>query len=353
MNYTELRRLIQIQKQGGASLEEAQKFIGELVKSNGYMPVEQAYAEVELLFHSSRQRSISQELSDWLLVTSGYFSVTSCYKELQAVTKQDKSAIRTALHRLVEAKYLVRHSTRDGLYRRAETSSQDIDWKNADPTKTLPLAFPFGLEKFMDCLRQDIYVVAGVKSSGKTSFAHNFIKMNQNNPDLPQPIFLFSSEGSAQTLHKRLRAHDDMGIDDWTFRPKRKTTDFADAIVKDHINIIDYLEPPGGEYKLMVEEIRRIYENLGDGIALICLQKDYTRDIARGGYGTIEKASLYLVLDRLADGGEVATVKECKNWKGKSNPYGLKIYYKVAQQGAKLIKLREQWRTPKLEMGED
>ena len=112
------------------------------------------------------KRNWHQEVKEWAAVTTGYFSVTSCYFELQAVTIQDKGAIRIALMRLKGEEMIESHPTKNGWYRRIERDCEVIDWQNA-PTVEMPLKFPLGIEEYVKIYPKSIIMVAGKSDAGK------------------------------------------------------------------------------------------------------------------------------------------------------------------------------------------
>ena len=55
-----------------------------------------------------------------------------------------------------------------------------------------------------------------------------------------------------------------------------------------------------GEYFKIASSIRDIYDALGEGVAMVAIQKKRNSEMAFGGEATNQKARLYLVLDFLA-----------------------------------------------------
>lgn len=312
-----VKRYIKALKIGGYSQDEAKEFIELLIQNNGYkVDSMQALLQIETIYKMGRERSLAHEITEWAMGASGWWDTKALDIELRILGQSDKGNRRFVLHSLIEQGILERHPKRNGVYRRIEVDSRSIDWKNADPRNVLDVKFPFELHRYIKTFPGTIGIVAGSKEEGKTAFADNFILLNQNNPALPQPIYLFTSEGVEEEMHERF-LNFGIPIDDWTFEAKRRTTDFADAIVKDHINVIDYLEQRGGEYYLIRDEIAKISDNLGNGYCLICLQKPPGRDYGLGGYGTTEKCRLYLTMDN-----KTLKILYAKSYKGKINPKG-------------------------------
>ena len=332
-----VKRYIKALKIGGYSENEAKGLVELLIQNNGYqMDLMQALLQIETIYHLGRERNLSQEVNDFVVGTKGWWNTRALDTELHIANKDDKTNRRVILHRLVESRILERHPKKNGEYRRPDVDSESIDWKNADPRNVMDIKYPFELHRYVKTFPKTIAVVAGEKSEGKTAFADDFIRLNQNNPDLPQPIYLFSSEGVEEEMHERF-LNFGVPINDWTFEAKRRTTDFADAIVKDHINVIDYLEIRGGEYYLVRDEIAKIYDNLGRGFCLVCIQKSPGKELGLGGAGTMERCRLYVTLQK-----RTLTIMDAKNYKGKINPRGWKWRFNLDEtHGAGFTKIQQ------------
>jgi len=340
----EIRTILIWAIQSQASWEMIEQVLKILPLDMQFCALEQYKELYDSLYLSepSGYGSFMLKIRDWIASSKGYFNVTLLDKELEIKEAKARVARRVALHRLVEKGELERHPERNGIYRLIERNATAIKWQNADPERTLKVALPFGLEQHVTVLPGDIIVLAGVKGAGKTALVNEFIKNNMDDPDLPLPIYLWCSEGSEVEIHRRRRKHE-IPLEAWKDIISRRTQNFKDVIVKDYINIIDYLEIRGGEYYLIRDEIAEIYERLGDGLCLIVLQKPFGRELGLGGQASIERSRLYLSVDK-----GILTVIDAKNWEGAFNPNGLKIYFKITD-GTKILKIREEWRYEKEE----
>jgi hypothetical protein len=352
MDYKEVKNLIWVQRQGGLPKEQAKLVIDSVVRNDGKMNVDMAARMVDEIYLAGTRKPMPDRIDDILAVTSGYFSVTDCYKELQAVTEQDKGAIRVDLYRRYKRGDLERHKTKSGWYRLPNKESLTVDWKKADPKNTLDMALPFGLHKHIKIFPKNIGVGAGTKSAGKTAFVNDFIKLNQNNPNLPQPIWLWTSEGSPEEIRSRFDLHEDMAIDDWNFQCEFRTLNFADVIKPDHINVVDYLRVAEGEFFKVGDEISLIADKLNRGFCLVMIQKDIHKELGVGAGRTLDAARFYFTLNK-AYPNNVLNVIDVKNWRNSCvasdgqtvqlhNPNGLKIHYKLVA-GTKFIKVKEDW----------
>ena len=284
----------------------------------------------DLAYDSSVSISWTMKVREWVNDCNGKFNVTECYNELQAVTANDKTAIRVALSRLVKEKILERDEQKNGVYRLLKQDLEPIDFEDA-PTDVLSFKWPLGLEEMVNIYGKNIIVIAGCKDAGKTAFMLNAARMNMDKFN----IHYFSSEMGRQELKIRLQEFDEplasfKQIDFW-----ERASDFADVIKPNDINIIDFMEIHENHY-ILGKWLKDIYDKLDKGIAIVAIQKDFGANLGRGGYSTIEKPRMYVNLE-----AGIAEIKVGKNWAKKDrNPKGLKKQYKLVA-GAKFIEESE------------
>jgi hypothetical protein len=271
-------------------------------------------------FNRKEQRSgkLSDEVKEWVSVTNGYFSVTDCYKALQVVTAAEQNNVRVQLHRLMKAGVIEKFGNKDGQFRLIDKDVDALNWKTAT-TKPMDISWPFCIEELVNSYPGNIAVVAGAPNSGKSAFIFNFIRQNMKKHE----VHLFSSEGGAEELHMRLSKFG-LPLDEWTFNAWDRGSNFADVIRPGAINIIDYLEIHDEFYKVG-GLLKDISDRLGDGFALICLQKNKGKDEGLGGMRGLEKPRLYMAMDY----GSLKIVKG-KSWASReNNPNGQTIRFKI------------------------
>jgi len=300
-----------------------------------YPEIERLALVENILFRVySKERNLSGDLHDWVMQQDGNFSVTSCYKEQHIATKEHKSAVRMALHRMVKDGILEKHSNRSGVYRRVNAKAEKIDYMK-DIDKKIGLLWPFEIEEYVYITPKSIVVIAGSPNTGKTAFVLNLIEMNMSNLD----CHYFCSEMGDVELRNRLEKFE-RPIESWNFEAYERSDDFSDVIHKDSINIIDYLEIHDEFWKIGAV-IKQIYDKLDSGIAVICLQKDPRKEYGLGGVRSLEKARLYLTMD-----SNKLTIVKGKNWVDSHiNPNGLYLEFKLIQ-GCQFI-LSKGWMSDK------
>lgn len=291
-----------------------------------------------------REINLTHEIEKWLSVTNGYFSVTDCFSELQTITGvTNRNNYRVILHRLAtreKNRLLQKDPKKAGVYRKIENICEDMDILNAATTPH-PLKLPLDLRKFVKVMPKNILMAAGAKSSGKTAFLLNTAYENR---DLKEGVFYYNSEMASEELRIRL---DEFGssypISEWQkIRFKERTSNFDDVIrqAPDAVHIIDFLEIYDDFYAIG-GMIRDIHDALGKGIAIIAIQKNEGTTYGLGGARSIEKARLYLTLDR-----GVIKITDAKLFTRKDvNPRGLQIEYKLVG-GCKYIPDVRGWHNP-------
>ena len=282
-----------------------------------------------------RENVSSQKIDDWIKETSGWFEISELDRDLSINTPQAKNIRRIAICRLTKDGVIEKHLTQNKLYRRVIKNLRKIDFKSAGNRQPLELKLPFEIEKLVNIYPGNIIVVAGSPDAGKTAWLLNLVRLNMYNFS----IYYFSSEMGELELGKRLSKFEGMVLRDWNFEAEECTSNFADVIRPDAINIIDYLEL-SKDFFLVAEYLKSIHDKLGSGIAVVALQKKRGADLGRGAEFSLEKPRLYLSMD-----SGVTTIQKAKNRvKAEVNPNQMKINYKIVD-GCKFI-ITQNWHYP-------
>jgi hypothetical protein len=271
---------------------------------------------------ANKSRSISEMVREWVLTTTGNFITTTCHRELGMTTRDHKKAVTMALLRLEEEGIVAKCGIKRGCYRAIEKDAPLIDFINVNLNDPYPVKWPFDIQNYVDLYPGNVVVVAGEANAGKTALLLNVVRKNMH----LHKIEYFSSEMGPEEFHLRLAKFDDIKMAEWRFSPRQRSTKFADVIVPDSLNIIDYLEITEDFFKIG-GEIKDIFDRLGKGIAIIALQKKKGSDIGRGGDFTLEKPRLYMSMQP----GELKIVKG-KNWANPQiNPNNMTWKFKLVQ----------------------
>jgi hypothetical protein len=247
------------------------------------------------------------------------------FDSLCLVKREDKDAARHAIRRLAASGEIKSSGGKYGNYRKIVKDENIIDWRCAEE-KEFDLTLPMGIHSLVKIYPGNVIVVAGASNTGKTAFMLGIIEANQ----LRHDIYYFNSEMGAQELKGRLKAFGDVcPLDAWRFTAIERSSNFADVIRPDALNIIDFMEVYDDFWKVG-GWIRDIHSRLGKGTAVIALQKKAstkkeTNDYGRGGEVNIEKPRLYLSMDR-----GVMKIVKAKIWRKEGvNPNGLTRGFKL------------------------
>lgn len=295
-----------------------------------------------LHYKSQGKRFISREVENFVAVTNGYFSVTDGYNSLQAVTKEEKNAVRVALLRLHKRGIIEKASARDGVYRKVET---DLDFISFDEKDELPypVTLPFGLHDMVEISAGNIILVGGEFNAGKTTFMLQVLMSNKNGV----PIRYISSEVSTQSeFKKRWRGFRGLPLSFWL--PDEMTdyvsrsSDFAHALRPGALNIIDYLEFPESDYTMGAEVLRQIHDKLDGGVAVVAVQKKKGQRLPRSGDLIMEKPRLAVTLSSVDDTEQgVAEIVKAKICKGGKHD-GKKLRFEIVEHGS-TFKILQDW----------
>jgi len=301
---------------GGMSRAEATAVVMRLAKAcNPPFPEAEALEKVRSAMDRAerKDRNVMAEVREWIDRFDGYFSAQEIIASLGVFERNDKNKIYVALSRLNADKVIEKHGEKHGVFRKVENELEAMDWMNAE-CEEVKVALPLGLNEFVEIYPNNIVAVAGTPDSGKTALLMNIAKLNMNDHE----VHYFNSEMGAAEFRKRLSRHNDIKLCDWKIKAWSRSSNFADCIVPDAINIIDFLEISDAFYKVAAE-INDIYRKLDGGLAFIGIQKQPGQDLGRGGTFSSEKPRLYLS----CDAGRIKIVK-AKNWRDPSrNPNGL------------------------------
>ena len=286
----------------------------------------------------TRTRSWMQEIRELIATASdGIITTTDVYRWLQVTSRRDKKIVAQCLRRLADEGVLKRTGRRAGEYRIVSGSIRYVDWKNAK-LEVLDLWLPLGIHEAVDVIPGSVIVIAGVQNAGKTAWAMNIAYHNQHR----FKTVYFSSEITPQEFNERVRLYN--GVENWT--NVEFAEDFDMATVEDHfdpdgLNILDYLEPPNGDYTMMAKKLTDIHHALNKGIAVVCIQKK-KGDFGAGGEYMKNKPHLYITLDVFYERQySEARIVKCKKPKyGYKNPQGLKATYTInIRNGIEIIEI--------------
>jgi len=283
-------------------------------------------------YAENTEESLMYLIEQFILNSSGSFHVRDIDNEFGLRTRKEKNARSRALNYMARKRKIINKDR--GVAGKWHIISSDIEWVDLDaPVEELyGIDLPFGLHKHGTISPKSIIILAGTGDAGKTTFVLNLLRMNINKKY--KKVYLMSEMGNGDYKQKIRRFGDPM--DQWKkILAAQRSYDFNGVIEhhnKNGLTVIDYLEEVQGEYFKVTSQIRDIYDALGDGVAVIAIQKDSKAIFARGGEGTMEKSRLYLTIDYLltVPKGIICAIKilKIKNFIG-NNYKNFELHFKI------------------------
>lgn len=302
---------------------------------------------------------LSDKLRDYLQGAQG--RVVNL-KDLRAELKIDPSdnaweSIKVLMHNFVKEKLIRPSGRNDGFYKVVtQVKPVRVFSKERERRPPFQLLFPKDFDTGMEMLfaesivirEGDLISIGGVSNYGKTTIALNF--SGENIDYLP---ILMGNEYTTRVgdtdeyepTPRFLNRLDNMdwvqwtngnGSDKFTLLPVRE--DYAEHIIKDKINIIDWINLDASRLFDISKVMDNIKAELGRGIAVVVLQKDATSDYARGKSFTKDFTDCELLIDKLTETESMLTIGKVKEY---TKPViGRKFAFGISQ-GVKIIKFRE------------
>lgn len=284
---------------GGMGEGSIGKVIDQLAKScQPPFSLKEASEKVQsAIKHKDRgERSWQGEIEEWVNDTTGWWTYQELDRDLKIESKQERTARRKVIQRLVENSIIQKHPTKSNMCRKIDLQMEAIDL-SVDPGPGENLVLPLGLSEIVKIYPGNIIIFAGEPNAGKTTLLLNILA---DNITKYKCTFFSSAEGSEE-LALRVRAFEDI---DWhTIADNadlyERSGNFADVIIpgRGNLNIIDYLEIHEDHYKIGAW-INDIHRKLRGAICVIALQKRSKVEHGIGGEVSLEKPRLYCSVTR-------------------------------------------------------
>jgi hypothetical protein len=276
----------------------------------------------------TQEKGLTQAVRDLIKEHEGNITITNALQWLTNHNNpQDRQKIQVIMGRLVKEGLLRKTGVRAGEYRIVKKDLVEENWKDAQVEK-VNMILPLGLHEAVRIVPSSVITFAGATNSGKTAFAMSIAKLN-----CKETVHYFSSEIRRDAFKRRAAAHSD--INDWNIRlyVGWNPNDLQDIIKPTELNIIDYLEPPDGDYAKMATKLADIQNALDTGIAVVCIQKKEGSTGAGGAY-MMNKPHLYCMMDIVNYPVCRLKILKCKDTQdGYKNPSGLCVDYRIARNG--------------------
>ena len=330
---------------GGMPTREIQQyllFIGS--RCNPPFPEKEIYTKVQSAVKRAEvnEKGLTQAVRDIITTTNGNITVTN----LQHWVTNDnipetRKKINVIIGRLENEGLVKKTGRRAGEYRIISQDHEIQDWKNAS-IERVKVVLPLGMHEAVRISPGSIIMISGVTNTGKTSFGMNIARWNCGK----EPVTYLTSEIEQDEFRSRVgnycrENHDTIDRWDVELIAKFHPEALPDLINPDGLNIIDYLEPPNGDFTQIAPLITEIHHSLGKGIAVIAVQKKKGDEYGSGGQFIRNKTHLFCTLDVINYPVCRLKITKCKApVYGYRNPEGLECDYKIGiKDGLTIIRL--------------
>jgi len=280
----------------------------------------------------SKKNTFAGLIREYILSQSGHISVTDCYILSQAVTFQEKTAVRTALYRLEKEGLIERTGKKAGEYRIVEKSHEPEDWKDSDELP-VQIWLPWDLSDFAVISEGEIILIAGDPNAGKTAALLNIARYNMHRWD----VHYLSTEISKGKFKRRAYKFDDVAHEKWKVKFYYQPP-IVDTITggRNKLWIVDYIELYNNFWEVG-QILADIHKKLDGGILVAAVQKNPNSGVGIGGIFTQFKPALSIGLSH-----GVAKITKLKEWPDSwgdefGNPNGKEYHFKL-WQGWKIVK---------------
>ena len=224
-----------------------------------------------------------------------------------------------------------------------------IDWDKVDADNTLSIKWPcshldaseFDFENHIVISQGDLIVFAGVSNMGKTALAQNFLFENFDSHPCQYMVNEYNPGKFKRRISKMDWANPFKEDNSPKFRLIERHTDWKYALEPDWINIIDWINLSDGDFWKIGSIMEGIQDKLRKGIAVICLQKNESKDLGTGGQYSEHLASVYFNIDF-----QRLTVRKVKEHDNTMQPNG-KVYGFEIVDGVHFTSIRQLKPCPK------
>jgi len=222
-----------------------------------------------------------------------YWRIGELDYELSINIDAEAKHYRRRLISLLQEKGEIEQHPTDGKKYRQINQDDVINYKAVALSKPLDLWLPFDIHKHFNAYPGNLLTFAGVTDSGKTALAVNIIRNN----DDKWAIDYWTNELSGEELNERLQnIEPEKYIEDWNFEARVIKPGYLQKIRPDILSIFDYIDVGDPFYRIS-EEQQAIHDVIGKGVAVIFLQKDEARILARGRAFSAQLPRLYISMD--------------------------------------------------------
>jgi len=208
-------------------------------------------------------------------------------------------------------------------------------------TPLLDVRVALDVHRFASIPEGSIMVVAGMTSSGKTSFLLETAELNVFAQS--RPVYYWyneMSEGKMMLLCEDFPLLQKAQSEGKFFPVRQGDFEFPDVLIPNAVNLIDYVDRNDALY-FIGDDLRKLHQVLTTGWVCVAIQKKANVDLGYGGGMSIKLANNYVTLDIVKQTDRAlrgkATIKKAKDWASNTNPNKLCCIYQTGGKHGKLF----------------
>jgi len=266
------------------------------------------------------------QIEQWIESEEPEFSLNELRQKYQI--DPTSKTLNMSITRMIEEGKIKRVGR--GIYKKIK-KVRPVEWHNVLEGEPLPFKFPtshrddthFNLDHAIKLYPGDLIVCAGMGNAGKSCFSKNILGENidlfEQRPVLMGNEYTNADGVASGKFVGSIRAMDWMVWHNgngpkFDLLPVKE--DWEDYVRKDTLNIIDWINLTDNFYKIgqIIEDIK---VRIGQGLAVVVIQKDADKHLGRGGGFTEDMADVYLEVDVMEDFVSRLSIGKVKVAKGK------------------------------------
>lgn len=319
---------------GGMPAEEIKQYLTFIARRcDPPFPEKEIFIKIQSAIKRGNviEKGLTESVRDLITQHRGNINTTQVLHWVTNDNKvQDRKKIQVIMGRLCKEGRLKPTGRKAAEYYIVSQDHEIQDWKNAN-TEEATLTLPLGMHEAVKLVPGSLIIFSGVTNTGKTAFCMNIARLNCHNGT----VRYLTSEIEQDEFRNRVDAYcqnNNDNVDHWDVEliAKFNPRVLPDLINPTGLNIIDYLEPPNGDYTQIVPLITDIHHVLKGGICIIAIQKKDNDQYGSGGQFVRNKSHLFCTLDIFDYPVCECKIMKCKAPKyGYKNPVNLKVQYQI------------------------
>lgn len=301
---------------------------------------------------------LSDKLREFLKMAQGRNVTLQYLRSELKIDPTDKAwdSIKVLMHNLAKEKIVRPSGLNDGAYHVVRQVRQvKVFSKERERRPPFKFFFPRDFDTGVEMLFADVIVIREgdlIEIGGQSNWGKTTIALNMCGENIDYEPILMGNEYTTRVgdtdeyepTPRFLNRLDKMDWVEWTngdgedrfvLLPVRD--DYAQHIVKDRINIMDWVNLSASQLYDISKVEEEIKAELGRGIGVIVLQKG-EGDMARGGQFTKDFIDCELLIDKFSERESMLTIGKVKEYT--APVIGRKFAFGISQ-GVKIINFRE------------